>query len=191
VADYVNLFDFAMADITGDGNAEIIAVTQNDLLIVLQDNGRVLWQSDDPFGGTSRFIGDDPNEGGEFFANKTSEPETRIYVPSPIIVGDFNKDGISEILVNRNSGTSGVKYFRNMKKYGSGEITALGWNGIALSELWKTNRIDGEIIDYSLQTTADSGKAALYVGLILKSGGWFSAMNKGESTVLFYDLELE
>jgi TolB-like protein len=181
----VNLFEFTIADLDNDGSREIVAIDQYDRLRVLRAGGTVLWKSDEFYGGTTRFIG-----GTEAFgAAKASSQEgsARIYIPSRIIVYDVNGDGQMDVIINKNLSTSS-RLFENMKNYPSGEIHALSWNGIALSELWRTRKIDGYIVDYLLRPNADKKGAELLVGLILGSSS-LDLFAEQTSTMLIYQLD--
>ncbi|PKN46428.1 MAG: hypothetical protein CVU58_07665 [Deltaproteobacteria bacterium HGW-Deltaproteobacteria-16] len=181
----VNLFEFTIADLDNDGSREIVAIDQYDRLQVLRAGGTVLWKSDEFYGGTTRFIGG--TEG--FGAGKASSQEgsERIYIPSRIIVYDVNGDGQMDVIINKNLSTSS-RLFENMKNYPSGEIHALSWNGIALSELWRTRKIDGYIVDYLLRPNADKKGAELLVGLILGSSS-MDLFAEQTSTMLIYQLD--
>ncbi len=180
----VNLFNFSYADLDGDGQAEIVAVNRHDNLLVLRQNGKLLWKSADHFGGTTRFIGGKP-------LSKSSNTqkyvdEERIYVPTRIMTADVNNDGRTDIIVNKNLSTAS-RIFRNLKSYPNGELHCLTWNGIALSDLWQTKKIDGYIADYQLRRNKEGKDGKLYIGLVLRSG-WGDLISSSESTVLIYDL---
>lgn len=185
VPDSVNLFDFTIADLDNDGSREIIAIDQYDRLKVMRTSGTVLWKSDEFYGGTTRFIGGTEALG----ASRTSgqESSARIYIPSRIIAYDVNGDGQLDIIINKNLSTSS-RLFTNMKNYPSGEIHALSWNGIALSELWRTRKIDGYIVDYLLRPNADKKGAELLVGLALNTGS-LDMFSEQTSTMLIYQLD--
>lgn len=181
----INLFDFTVADLDNDGSMEIIAIDQYDRLQVLRSGGSLLWKSDEFFGGTTRFIG-----GQAAFDAKemiTSDKQDRVYIPSRIIVTDVNNDGVKDIIINKNLSSSS-RIFQNMKNYPSGEIHALTWNGIALTELWRTRKIDGYIVDYLLRPKADNSGAELLVGIILGSSA-AGIFDDQTSTVLMYQLD--
>lgn len=185
VPDSVNLFEFTIADLDNDGTREIIAIDQYDRLRVLRPGGTVLWKSDEYYGGTTRFIGGE----GDFGAGKSSydDSATRIYIPSRIIAYDVNGDGQQDIIINKNLSTSS-RLFENMKNYPSGEIHALSWNGIALSELWRTRKIDGYIVDYLLRPNAEKKGAELLVGITLNTGS-LDMFTEQTSTMLIYQLD--
>jgi len=185
IPDSINLFEFTIADLDNDGSREIIAIDQYDRLRVMRPGGTVLWKSDEFYGGTTRFIGGLKALG----ASKASlqEGSDRIYIPSRIIAHDVNEDGQMDIIINKNLSTSS-RLFTNMKNYPSGEIHALSWNGIALSELWRTRKIDGYIVDYLLRPNADKKSAELLVGMILSTSS-LDLFSEQTSTMLIYQLD--
>jgi TolB-like protein len=197
--DYINLFEFVLADVTGDGAREIIAISRADRLYVVRSNGSVLWISEEFYGGTSRYIGEDYDQVGRVGIDIDSTHSSnvigkedsgkRIYIPSRIIAMDVNNDGITDVVVNKNLSTAS-RHVEGYKNFKSGEIHAMSWNGIALSGIWQTKRIDGYIPDFQfLPLQEEENRAKLFVGLVL-STGWTSTFTKKESTVLTYDIEL-
>jgi len=197
--DYVNLFEFALADVNQDGSNEIVAISRADRLYVVRPDGSVLWVSDEFYGGTSRYIGEAYEQIGRVGLDINSTPTSdvigkedsgkRLYIPSRIIPMDVNRDGNDDVIVNKNLSTAS-RHVENYKKFNTSEIYALGWNGIALGELWKTKKIDGYIPDFQfLPVPGTENRAKLFVGLVL-STGWTSSFTGGESTLLMYDVEL-
>jgi len=53
----VNLFDFALADLNGDGMVETIAVDREEKLTVYDQAGALLWISNENFGGSKNYLG--------------------------------------------------------------------------------------------------------------------------------------
>jgi hypothetical protein len=197
--DYVNLFDFALADVNQDGTNEIIGVNSADRLYVVRPNGTVLWVSEEFYSGTSRYIGEDYELTGRQGVDVNSTPTedvigkegagNRLYLPSRIIIMDVNGDGRDDVIVNKNLSLAS-RHIQNYKRFTSSEIYALSWNGIALGEIWQTKKIDGYIPDFQFLPLPDQeNRAKLYVGLVL-STSWTSSFTGGESTMLMYDVEL-
>ncbi|MBE9521461.1 MAG: VCBS repeat-containing protein [Proteobacteria bacterium] len=197
--DYVNLFEFSLADVTGNGTLEIVAVSRADRLYVVRPNGTVLWVSEDFYGGTSRYIGEDFDLVGRVGIDIDSQPSEdiigregsgrRIFIPSRIIVMDVNQDGLDDVLVNKNF-SAASRHIDGFRRSKTGQIHAMTWNGIALSGIWQTKKIDGYIPDFQFIPLADKeNRAKLFVGLVLDTG-WTSSFSKGESTMLSYDIEL-
>ena len=197
--DYVNLFEFALADVDKDGSKEIIGISRADRLYVIRPNGTVLWVSDEFYSGTSRFIGEDYELVGRkgLDLNSTTSSEVigkegtgkRLYIPSRLIVMDVNGDGKDDVIVNKNLSYAS-RHVENYKRFTSSEIHAMSWNGIALGQIWQTKKIDGYIPDFQFLTLpGQDNRAKLFVGLVL-STGWTSSFTGGESTMLLYDFEL-
>jgi TolB-like protein len=181
----VNLFDFNMADVNNDGEAEVITITQNDQLRVARRDGKIIWRSDEDFGGTMRYVGGLPILGAykdrtRYNAETGGVDSKRYYVPSRILVADMNGDSVPDIIVNRNKALV-TKVLKNLRRYTSGELYALSWNGVGMAELWHTRKIDGYIVDYQLQK--GEKQSLLRVGLEL-GGGFLSGLTEHESTIL-------
>lgn len=193
----MNLFDFSLADLDGNGGLEVVAISQGDRLMVLTPTGKDLWTSDDFYGGTTRFVGgDSPEDMNKDLEHGRSEG-TRLYIPSRIVIRDMNNDGLPDVIVNKNL-SSASRILSRSRSYPSGEIHALAWNGISLTELWRTRKIDGYIADYQLgkveTVAAKDGKgqainAELNVGIVLNSSG-FEILSNASSAVLTFPLHL-
>ena len=107
--DYVNLFEFVLADVTGNGKHEIVAISRADRLYVIRPNGSVLWVSDENYSGTSRYIGEDYDSVGRVGLDINSTPTNEIigsegsgkrkYIPTRMITMDVNNDGITDVVV--------------------------------------------------------------------------------------------
>ena len=184
----VNLFDFSVGDIDSDGSSEIVSIDQHDRLRVWNTGGSLQWKSDEHYGGTTRFIGGSPDLGGKTTI-ENPEDDKRIYIPSRIIIADVNNDSFNEVVINKNL-SSASRLFEKMKNYPSGEIHALSWNGIGLTELWRTRKIDGYISDYLFQSASDQLNAELVVGVVL-GGMTMDLLAELRSTLLTYQVPMK
>lgn len=189
VPDSVNLFDFSLADLDGDGKTEIVALDEHDRLLILQPNGRQLWKSDDNYGGTLRYVG---GESIQAKATRFDDTDTlkkdKSYIHARIITMDINNDNLPDIIINKNLSTAS-KLLKNMRNYPSGEIHGLSWNGISLTQLWRTRKIDGYISSYQVMPDrTNKNNATLFVGLITNSG-WMDVFSATDSTVLMFPLD--
>ncbi len=194
VPDDINVFSFALADLDGDGATEVITINESDKLNVLMASGKQLWQSDDFFGGSLRYLG------GRSMAQRRSGRDKnpvveqndmsrdKTYIPSRIIITDINNDNLPDVVVNKNLSTAS-RVLKNMRSYPSGEIHGLVWSGIGLTELWRTKKIDGYVASYDFRKMPGTNQASLYVGLIINSG-WMDMLSAKDSTVLIYPLDL-
>jgi len=181
----LNIFDFSFADLDMDGRVEIVSINQKDKIIVSRQSGKKVWKSSDYFGGTKRFVGEPQRE----LSIETDVHEGRYYIPARLITIDLNSDQKPDIVVNRNLATAS-RAFKNLKSYPDGELYGLAWNGLSLSELWHTRKIDGYIADYQLTETDDQGHALLYVVVVLSSE-LDEIFHGNECTVLIYPMDLK
>jgi len=194
----VNLFNFVFADIDGNGQKEIVALDDSFKLRIIQ-KGMTTWKSNERFGGTKRFIGGEPAMTAGKSPHKNEEVDTvgeryqRIYIPSRILVGDVDHDGSEDIIVNRNP-ESYTTMTPQLTQYQSGTMVGLKWNGIGLEELWRTNKIDGYIVDYQVKSLAMNKKEdktdELFVGMMLDTGS-LNPFGGDQSTVVIYPFEFE
>ncbi len=194
----VNLFNFAYADIEGDGSQEIIALDDSFKLMVFK-GGTLVWKSEERFCGTKRFLGGSPNMMPGTSVRQSDEVDgvgqlyVETYVPSRILVSDVDKDGVDDIILNRNPDSLSAVVPR-MMQFPSGTMVGLKWNGLGLEELWRTRRIDGYVIDYqvkSLVTQLDSeADDELFIGVVL-NGGTFDSLLGDKSTVVIYPFAFE
>jgi hypothetical protein len=102
-------------------------------------------------------------------------------------VTDLNKDGIADLIVNRNLSTAS-RLLRNFKEYTSSEIYLLNWDGLGLAESWKTRKISGGVCDYQLVDTDGKDHYELFVGIIMRTG--IAPLVSGKSTVISYSLNV-
>ncbi len=185
-----NVYNFAMADLDGDGVTEVIMLDASDKLHVLMSGGKQLWVGDDHYGGSLRFIGGNSATRRRGAVNEENDgDQDRLDIHSRLIIADVNNDNQPDVIVNKNL-SSASRVFKNFKAYPSGEIHALSWTGIGLSELWHTQKIDGYVASYDFRKAPGSTKAELYVGLVINSG-WMDMLSAKDSTVLVYPLELQ
>ncbi|OKY76984.1 MAG: hypothetical protein BM485_00235 [Desulfobulbaceae bacterium DB1] len=189
VPDSITIYDFSMADLDGDGKIEIIALDDSDKLLVMQSGGKQIWKSDESFGGTLSYVGgDDPRAQSNKDIHDTRTKDRR-YIHSRIIIDDINNDNQPDIIINKNLSTAS-KVLKNLKNYPTGEMHALAWNGIGLTELWRTRKIDGYVSSYQfIHDKEKEGPATLFVGVVMNSG-WSDVFAAKDSTVLIYPLDL-
>ncbi|MDH3328479.1 MAG: VCBS repeat-containing protein, partial [Desulfobulbaceae bacterium] len=194
----VNLFNFAYADLDGDGQHEIIALDDSFKLMVIK-GGTMIWRSQERFCGTKRFLGGDPNMKAGTSHRRNDEVDgigdkyKEVYVPSRILISDVDKDGISDIILNRNPETLTTVVPR-LIQYQSGTMVGLRWNGLGLEEMWRTRKIDGYLVDYQAKSQVmklgTDDEDELFIGLILNAGTLDSLLSD-RATVVIYPFEFE
>ncbi len=188
VPDSVNLYDFSLADLDGDGKVEVIAIDESDKLKVLTASGKQLWKGDEHYGGSLRYVGGESSKAKSDRLILETRDKERVYIHSRIIIKDINNDNLPDVIVNKNLSTAS-RVMKNLKNYPSGEIHGLSWNGIGLTELWRTRKIDGYVSSYQMLNDAENKDlVTLYVGLVMNSG-WLDVFSAQNSTLLMYPLD--
>lgn len=194
----INIFNFAYADLEGDGQYEIIALDNSFKMMVIK-GGEKIWRSQERFCGTKRYLGGEQdiktasNLRKNDIVDGVGDRYKEVYVPSRIIVTDVDKDGSDDIIVNRNPDTLTTVAPR-LVQYPNGTLVGLKWNGLGLEELWRTRKVDGYVVDYQVKSEAmpvpAGGEDELFIGVVLNSGALESMLND-TSTVVIYPFEFE
>ncbi|MGW8161522.1 MAG: FG-GAP repeat domain-containing protein, partial [Desulfobulbales bacterium] len=194
----INLFNFAYADVDGDGQQDLVALDESFKLLVIK-GGSVVWKSEERFCGTKRYLGGEP-------AMKPGTSQTRAdivdgvgdlykqtYVPSRILISDVDRDGVDDIILNRNPASLTVVLPR-MIQYTSGTLVGLKWNGLGLEEMWRTRKIEGYVVDYQVKSQVmklgSEDMDEMFIGVILNAGTLESLMGD-QSTIVIYPFEFE
>ncbi len=159
----MNLFGFTMADLRGSGKPQIIAFDQADHLNILSEDGKTLWKGRDHFGGTSNYYETAKKKPDAYRPNEA--PLWRVYIPGRIIVKDLNREGIPQVIVNRNEFVTGT-FLEKMRVYEKGEIHNLVWEEEGLLTNWKTKEIKGYIADYQVKDVENTGNDELAVAVV-------------------------
>jgi TolB-like protein len=194
----VNLFNFAYADLDGDGKKEVVALDESFKLQVIR-SGSVSWKSEERFCGTKRYIGGDPRMMPTTTPTVNNEIDgvgeryKQTYIPSRILVADIDHDGAEDLILNLNPSTL-TTVVPSLIQYMSGTMVGLKWNGLGMEEMWRTRKIDGYVVDYQVKSQimklAEGAEDELFIGVVLNSGT-FESLTSDESTVVIYPFEFE
>jgi TolB-like protein len=175
------LFGLVIADVTGDGNAEVIRFDQADHLRVLSMDGKeVLYKTPSQFGGSGTYF-DRPTLPTPTSADQVGK---RVYIPGRILVHDLDGDGKVEVIVNKNHFAIG-RMFERVRLYDKGEVYDLVWDGVMLAENWRTKEIPGYIADYQVEDYDNDGERELVVAMVPQTDLLQQAKS---SHLLFFEL---
>ena len=89
---------------------------------------------------------------------------TYYYIPLPMLVTNLGKDNRYEVLVSKNISLA-AQFFETFRTFSQGEIHSLYWDGVGMNLLWKTRRIKGTIVGYTLADIDNDGQKELVVCL--------------------------
>jgi TolB-like protein len=191
--DTLVLFNFAIGDLDGDSDWEIVVLDEFSKLRVMESGGKILWKSQEYYGQTKRFVGGEDlltrptSRNYDALTDGRGEQFQKIWVPSRIIIKDLDQDGIDDVIVNKNI-SSLTSVVRNAQNFPNGMVMGMKWNGLGLEEIWQTKRIDGYVVDYELESEhlkTEDGEDRLYVGVVTQ-GGIMNMLSSDTSTLLIY-----
>ena len=193
----VDLFNASMGDITGHGKTETIMINSKGNLFLLDSNGQAVWKSYDSFGSSGNYIetelaGDEfpqpvDNEGYRFAPTEIQDPNIqRLYVSSPILLADLNRDAQSEVIVTHN--LPSLAQIGGSRDYSKSEILSLSWGGNGMLQNWKTGEIKGMISSLLITDLNGDGKQELIV-CINKSPGITGFWRDARSVIMSYGLQ--
>jgi hypothetical protein len=193
----VDLFNASMGDITGHGKTETIMINSKGNLFLLDSNGQAVWKSYDSFGSSGNYIetklaGDEfpqpvDNEGYRFAPTEIQDPNIqRLYVSSPILLADLNRDAQSEVIVTHN--LPSLAQIGGSRDYSKSEILSLSWGGNGMLQNWKTGEIKGMISSLLITDLNGDGKQELIV-CINKPPGITGFWKDARSVIMSYGLQ--
>ena len=185
-----NIYSFAMADLTQDGNIENLIVDKSGAFLMEDGMGNLLWESEDRFAASFDFmLGEnlDPTLRGSVDSDASAQSRTntvstreKVYLNAPILVVDLNGDGRPEAVINKNiSGLLGRK-FLDINFFGKSELHSISWNGMTMVTDWHTPAFQGMTTAYELVDMNGDGAEELLVALVNSPGTaiWSSAKSK-------------
>jgi hypothetical protein len=124
---------------------------------IIGGGDELIWKSLDVFGGTSNYF--EPEDDSNANDTETETPDN-VLINVRIIPFDADGDGKKEIAIVRNMSPGG-RVFQNVRVFTKGEVCCLEWDGLGLSEIFKTKQIQGYIADYQLKDIDNDGRDEL------------------------------
>lgn len=183
----VSIYGFTYGDVTGDGVDDFIQLGNDDRLRVIAKGGVVEWKSDDDFGGSLDYVpGEVTGEEADPWSQVTEEQ--RSYLSPRLLLCDLDLDESPEVIAVKNLSRIS-RMTKRYRHYGSGEICSLSWDGLGLSENWKTKKIHGYLSDLAIADMDNDGENELVVPVVTRIGS--SYVYKSRSCIISYDLRLE
>lgn len=159
----LNLFDFVVGDLDGDGLNETIAITGNMKMVVYGPGNRMRWRSDREYGGSLRYLGSRwPDEEDNFPTGNPDQddgPALELqYLPVELRLADSNGDGKMDIISagNELAMDNVLKFFPNLRSFSSGRIVCLTWQDGGMKELWNTETMNGHVAGFDFVVKEDS-----------------------------------
>ncbi|MDP2854686.1 MAG: FG-GAP-like repeat-containing protein [Smithellaceae bacterium] len=181
-------------DTLGAGTSEkIIALDELDYLCIISPTNKLMsrilsfgfspdeliWRSDTVYGGSNNYIANIDKQ-----KSSDATPAESAFANMRILSFDTNKDGKKELIIVKNLSSVG-RVFKNLKLFSSSEIYNLEWDGLGMSENWRTKKINGYVADYCFKDIDNDGKPELVLALVQSVGASISE----RSVIVVYKLE--
>jgi hypothetical protein len=194
-----DIYNSRMGDITGLGKSETVLIDPKRYLVLVDPRGRPFWRSTDSYGATENYIEveipakdipqpiDDLKGDSYRFAPIRDKKEgvKYLYLPSPLLLTDLNRDNRLEVIVTHN--LSGLGQLTGSREYSKGEIISLTWGVSGMLENWKTGEIESDISSLQVGDLNGDGVEELIVGTT-ESGGIRGLWGGKSSVILRYEL---
>jgi TolB-like protein len=176
----INVLGAAMGDVQNSGEEILVAFDKFNRIVMTAPTGARLWRSGEKYGGSSLFINDMVDQVGDI-----SNP---IYLPMRILVRNrapADDESRSQVIAVRNKELMGMHWER--REFTSVHIEAFAWDGVGLSPVWATRKMDGFIRDIQVADFDADGRDELLIGLVTKSGELM--LTTPNSTLIAYELD--
>ena len=173
-------------DIDYDGRTEIVTIDDFNHLKIVSMDGKTEWTNKEYWSGTvNYFYTREKEEKISAGKDTSSVEEGDVYIKGRIIVTDLNHDGSPEVLINKNISKT-MNLLPKFRLYESAEVYNLNWDGLNLSENWRSRLIDGYVADFQLKDVDSDGIDELVVAVVFSFE--MTALIPASSGILIYEL---
>ena len=181
-------------DTLGSGNSEkILALDELDYLCIIAQTSKpmtrilsfgfspeeLIWRSDEVYGGSNNQISVIDKQ-----RSSQVDPSDSAFANLRILTYDTNNDGKKEVIIVKNLSSVG-RILKNVKMFSSSEVYNLEWDGLGMTENWRTKKINGYVADYAIKDVDNDGKPELVLALVQSVGASLS----DRSVVVIYKME--
>ncbi len=181
-----NVLNFAwLPGKRGEETDKVILLTGTEKLKVFTPQGASLYESDETFSGSAVGIAEQTTLPG--LGKSDVLIPSNYFVPLRMLPTDLEKDGTWELLVNKPISIS-AQFFENYRDFPEAEIHALFWDGVGLGLMWKTRRIKGSVVDFTLSDPNNDRVPDLVVAVNTHPGAL--GLQNRKTIVIVYPLDL-
>lgn len=159
-----NVMNFSVVpgSVGDEGGDKVIVLNSEERLTVYTDKGSRISETEDKFSGAAVGI-EIPSHVAGLGRDKVTI-DSQYYIPMRMLPVDIERDGRYKVLVNKPISTAST-IFDRYRFFPQSEIHCLYWDGIGLNLQWKTRRIKGSTVDYTVADANNDGIVDLVVCL--------------------------
>ena len=182
-----NVFNFTWLPASrGERDGQkLIVLTDAERLRVYNSKLSRLAETSESYSGASTGMEIDPSMPG--LGRDDVTMASMFYIPMRMVPYDLERDGNWKLIVNRPISTA-AQIFDRYRFFPQSEIHSLYWDGLGLSLQWKTRRIKGSMVDYTIADANNSGIPSLVVCVNTHPGAIGASSRR--AMVLLYPLDI-
>ncbi|BBO86682.1 hypothetical protein DSCO28_72480 (plasmid) [Desulfosarcina ovata subsp. sediminis] len=175
-----NVFGVAAGNLISETETSIIGYSEYDRILIFRPGGAMEWKSTNAYGGSlSNF---------HFPGKKEIKDTGTHFFAMRLRTADLDHNGKVELIAAANNEISN-RIMQNQRAYSNSRLVSLSWNGMGMTENWKTNEISGRISDYFIGDFDNDGTNELVAAVIRKEGSL--AFADAESVIVSYTLKVK
>lgn len=182
-----NVFNFAyLPGSRGDkAGQKLMVLSESEQIRAYGPNNNRISTTSEKYSGSATGLEIDPSMPGLHRDDVTIA--SVFYIPMRMLAMDLERDGNWDILVNKPISTAS-EIFDRYRFFPQAEIHSLYWDGLGLSMKWKTRRIKGSMVDYTIADVNNDGVPDLVVCLNTHPGAL--GVKARKTVVVLYPLDL-
>jgi hypothetical protein len=165
---------YSFTSLMKGGNVRFVALGDRDRLVLLDENGKKLWEGVDSVSGTETALNAPLGPSGRV---EPAQGTKRLYLPNRLFGVDLQGDQSQELIVVNNLVTAGG-FFENIRVFSNAEVLCFAQDGDALHLAWRTPQTGASARDAFIDLSQGGqpfriGVASIDKGKILgKFGEW-------------------
>jgi hypothetical protein len=182
-----NVFNFTWLPAAhGERDGEkLVVLAPNEKLRVYNSRFSRLAETPEAYSGAATGLEIDPSMPG-LGRDEVTLPGM-FFIPMRMVPYDLERDGNWELIVNKPISTAS-QLFDRYRFFPQSEIHSLFWDGLGLNLQWKTRRIMGSMVDYTIADANNSGVLSLVVCVNTHPGAIGAKSRR--AMVLLYPLDV-
>jgi hypothetical protein len=130
----------------------------------VDERAKTQWKAEEELGGSDNYI-DRPTVRADSKGSALSVYR-RIYLPPRIVVKDLDGDGIDDVTAVSNH-FKGGGHIERTRPYDKGHVAGLVWDGMTLTQVWRTQDIPGYVADFQIKDVDNDGQNELVTASVI------------------------
>lgn len=156
----VNVLGLTISDLVEGQKETVVAYDSRNHIRVLEPGGKEIYKTPDIFGGSTLYSTGDRTD--------TGEAERPLYYTMRLL-SLKDKDGKNRILVVKNHDVVGMK-MEKYREFTESQLMAFNWDGLGLTQDWRTRKLAGGIRDFAIGDFNNDGKDELVAAVVIDEG---------------------